>query len=63
MSISNARKVEKSVDDGKTFGALLRNFLKAFDCLDYELLIAKLNSYGFSLFALKLIHTYLSNKK
>ena len=36
---------------------------KAFDCLDHELLIAKLNAYGFSLPGLKLVHDYLSNRK
>ena len=47
----------------KAFGALLTDLTKAFDCLDHELLIAKLNACGFSLPALKLIHSYLSNKK
>ena len=36
---------------------------KAFDSLDHELFIAKLNAYGFSLTALKLVHNYLSNRK
>ena len=45
------------------FGALLTDLSKAFDCLDHELLIAKLNPYGFSLPALKLVHDYLSNRK
>ena len=36
---------------------------KAFDCLNHELLIAKLNPYGFTLPALKLAHDYLSDKK
>ena len=45
------------------FGALLTDLSKAFDCLDHELLIAKLNAYGFSLPALKLVHDYLSNRK
>ena len=45
------------------FGALLTDLCKAFDCLDHELLIAKLNAYGFSLPALKLVHNYLSNRK
>ena len=45
------------------FGALFTDLSKAFDCLDHELLIAKLNAYGFSLNALKLVHNYLSNKK
>ena len=33
------------------------------DCLDHELLTAKLNAYGFSLPALRLINDYLSNRK
>ena len=45
------------------FGALLTDLSKAFDCLDHELLIAKLNAYGFSLPALELVHDYLSNRK
>ena len=45
------------------FGALLTDLSKAFDCLDHELLIAKLNAYGFSLTALKVVHNYLSNKQ
>ena len=36
---------------------------KAFDCLDHELLIAKLNAYGFSLPALRLINDFLSNRR
>ena len=33
---------KKSVDDGNEFGALLTDLSKAFDCIDYKLLIAKL---------------------
>ena len=63
MSSGNVRKMERSADNSKMFGALLTDLLKAFDCLDHELLIAKLNAYGFSLTALKLVHNYLSNRK
>ena len=52
-----------SVDKGKAFGALLTDLSKVFNCLDHELLIAKLNAYGFNLPALRLIHDYLSNRK
>ena len=45
------------------FGTLLTDLSKAFDCLDNKLLIAKLNAYGFSLTAIKLVHDYLSNRK
>ena len=36
---------------------------KAFDCLNHELLIAKLIAYGFSPNALRLIHSCLSERK
>ena len=57
------KKWKKSVDNSKTFGALLTDLSKAFDCLDHELLIAKLSACGFSLTTLKLVHNYLSNRK
>ena len=56
-------KWKRSLDNGKAFGALVTDLSKVFDCLDHELLIAKLNAYGFSLTASKLIHDYLSNRK
>ena len=56
-------KWKRSIQSGKTFGALLRDLFKAFDCLNHDLLIAKLNAYGFSLSAARLIHDYLLNRK
>ena len=56
-------KWKRSIDNGKMFRALLTDLWKAFDCIDHELLIAKLNAYGFSLTALKLVLSYLSNRK
>ena len=56
-------KWKNCVDKGKTFGTLLADLSNAFDCLDHELLIAKLNAYGFNLPALRLIHDYLTNRK
>ena len=47
----------------KLFGALLTDPSKAFDCLDHELLTAKLHAYGFSLPALRLINDYLLIRK
>ena len=47
---------KNAVDKGKVFGALLTDLSKAFDCLPHELIIAKLNAYGFKLAALKLKH-------
>ena len=56
-------KWKNSVDKDKSLGALLTDLSKAFDCLDHELLTAKLNAYEFTLPALRLIHDYLSNRK
>ena len=42
---------------------LLTDLWKAFDYLSHELIIAKLNANGFSLSALKLIQSCLSEKK
>ena len=41
-------KLKNCVDKGESFGALLTD-PEAFDCLDHELLTAKLNAYGFTL--------------
>ena len=56
-------KWENTVDNEKCFKALLADLSKAFDCLSHKLLIAKLHVYGFDLPALKLIQSYLSNRK
>ena len=61
--VSLLEKWRKSVDKGKSFGALLTDLSKAFDCLSHELLVAKLHAYGFSNAALTLVLSYLSNRK
>ena len=44
-------------------GAILMDLSKAFDTINYELLIAKLSVYGFSRNALRLILSYLKDRK
>ena len=56
-------KWKKCVDNGGAFGALLTDLSKAFDCLSHELLIAKLNAYGFDKKSLTLVYSYLSKRK
>ena len=53
----------KSLDSGGIAGAVLTDLSKAFDCLNHELLIAKLNAYGFSRSALLFVHSYLFDRK
>ena len=45
------------------FGALVTDLSKAFDCLHHEMLIAKLDAYGFDINSVKLIQQYISNRK
>ena len=52
-----------ALDKNKIAGALLTDLSKAFDCLNHDLLIAKLDAYGFDLPSLKLIFDYLSGRK
>ena len=43
-------------------GAVLMDLSKAFDTINHDLLIAKLQAYEFSKESLKLIKSYLSNR-
>ena len=36
---------------------------KAYDCIPHDLLIAKLHAYGLGIKAIKLLDSYLTNKK
>ena len=51
------------MDSGGVGVAVLTNLSKAFECLNHELLIAKLNAYGFSRPALLFIHSYLTDRR
>ena len=53
---------KNALDNRKVIAALSMDLSKAFDCLQYDLIIAKLHAYGFEMQALKLIYSYLSNR-
>ena len=54
---------KKALDSKNSAGAVLTDLSKAFDCINHELLIAKLDAYGFSKEALIFIFDYLKNRK
>ena len=60
--VAMLEKWKKNVDNGASFGALLTDLSKAFDCLAHDLLIAKLHAYGFDMNALRFINNYLSDR-
>ena len=52
-----------ATDNNKAFGALLTDRSKSFDCLNHDLLIAKLHAYGLDIDSLNILQDYLSNRK
>ena len=57
------KKSKTSVHGGIAFAALLTDLSEAFDYLDHEFIIAKLDSYGFIWLDFKSVHRYLSDRK
>ena len=53
---------KKKKDYRGVFAALLTDLSKAFDYVSHELIIAKLQAYGFHIDALEIVHDYLSNR-
>ena len=55
-------KCREALDKRGYAGILLTDLSKAFECINHELLLAKLHAYGFSLESLTFIQSYLSNQ-
>ena len=61
--IAMIEKLKKCLDGkGGYTGAILMDLSKAFDTINHELLIAKLEAYGFGENALETMHSYLSDR-
>ena len=55
-------KCRKVLDKQGFAGLLLTDLSKAFDCIDHELLIAKLHAYGFNIKSLEFIDSHLYDR-
>ena len=60
--LSMIEKWKLSLAKNEYAGAVLMDLSKAFDCLNHDLLLAKLHAYGFSKKSLALIRSYLKNR-
>ena len=56
-------KWRPSLNSGRQAVAVLTDISKSFDCIDHELLIAKLNAYGFDNSSLTFVYSYLSERQ
>ena len=55
-------KWRTSLDNRENVGAILMDLSKAFDCTKHNLLLTKLDAYGFSHEALRLVNSFLENR-
>ena len=54
---------KKWLDNKNHVGSVLMDLSKAFDCIPHDLLIAKLEAYGFSINSLTFFYSYLKRRK
>ena len=61
--IHKIEKWQKYIDTGGHGSALPADLSKAFDCIDHQLLIAKLNAYGVDTNSLYFLASYLEKRE
>ena len=63
LLVTMLEKWKKAVDKGEHVLALFMDLSKAFDTINHDLLLAKLKAHEFPLNAVKLMRSYLKNRK
>ena len=61
--LAMVEKWRKFPDKGGEAGAVSTDLYKAFDCIDHNLVIAKLSAYGFEKQSINFIYSYLTKRK
>ena len=61
--LSMLRNWQNCLNKSGKVGALLMDLSKAFDCLPHDLLIAKLEAYGFGIKSVRFLFSYLRHRK
>ena len=51
------------LDNNNVVGAVLKDLFKTFDCIPHDLLVVKLDAYGFNRHIVAYIYSYLKNRK
>ena len=54
---------KKALDNNKYLAAILMDLSKAFVCLPHAILVSKLSAYGLTENSIKLLYSYLSDRK
>ena len=57
------QKWQKCLDNKRIVGTVLIDLSKAYDCIQHDLLLAKLEAYGFSKRAITFLNSYLKGRK
>ena len=57
------KDIQNWLDDSKYVGMVLMDLSKAYDCIPYDLLLAKIEAYGIDKKSVNLLRSYLSGRK
>ena len=57
------QKWQKCLDNKGIIVTILMDLSKAYDCINYDILLAKLAACGFSYNSLAFLYSYLKNRK
>ena len=61
--LARIEKWHKTLDKEGETGAVLADLSKAFHCIDHNLLIAKIDAYGFEKQSIDFLHSYHTKRK